>query len=57
MNQKPGEMCESSSNSAVSHAVSHPETNGNTSQVHILSAGDIELPVVSQASDLLCLDT
>lgn len=32
------------------------QTNGN-SQVHILSQRDIELPVVSRASDLLCLDT
>lgn len=32
------------------------KTNGD-STVHIISHRDIELPVVSQASDLLCLDT
>lgn len=55
MNQKPGSASESSSNSADTYA----ETNGTASQVHILSARDVhvDLPVVSQASDLLCLDT
>lgn len=32
------------------------QTNGSSS-VHILSQRDIDLPVVSRASDLLCLDT
>ena len=63
MNQKPGTVDISASSSGSNHTVPqtvpHSETNGNTtsSQVHILSASDIELPVVSQASDLLCLDT
>lgn len=37
-------------------AESHQQTNGN-GPVHILSSRDVELPVVTQASDLLCLDT